>query len=102
MHNPSPADLYFYALPLGTALPPDITPSCSACTKSVMALYAEKGTNLTALEGVYGNAAKVANQACGQGYVQVTSVNGARSVLHAWRGSSLFWVLGVAGVLVFW
>lgn len=95
VHNSNPSDLYFYNLPLGTGLPATATPSCSACTKSVMALYAEDGTNLTALNEVYNGAATVANQACGAGYVQITAVS------HAARGvvGSVWTVSGIAVLL---
>lgn len=77
-------------------------PSCSACTKSVMSLYAQQGLNLTALSDVYDTAANAANQACGQGYVQVTSVNGARSIFGGGKDWRLLFALGVAGALVLW
>ncbi|KAF7790485.1 hypothetical protein EIP86_001440 [Pleurotus ostreatoroseus] len=87
VHNANPSDLYFYNLALGTALPASATPSCSACTQSVMALYAADARNLSALGTVYDGAATVANGACGAGYVQIASVSRATSLLRggAWR-----------------
>lgn len=78
VHSTEPADLYFYSLPYGTALPASIQPSCSACTKSVMAQYAQAGSNLTSLAQVYDQAAQLANKVCGSGYVQLSSTNAAR------------------------
>lgn len=96
VNNSNPADLYFYSLPLGIAVPQNITPSCSACTKSVMSLYAQDTANLSALGEVYNGAATVANKACGEGYVQITSVsNSAARVMRDWRA-----VTGMVGLLV--
>lgn len=67
-----------------------------------MALYAQQGQNLSALSEVYNGAATVANHACGQGYAQITSANGAMAVFG--RGSHwyLLWALGIASALVLW
>ena len=74
----SPADLYFYGLPWGSALPAGTTPSCSVCTKRVMALFAGARAGVTGLQATYDAAAEVAAQACGAGYVQLASgVSGA-------------------------
>lgn len=70
-HSSNAGDLYFYKLPLGYQLPASTKPSCSACTKSVMNLYAQ--SNLTALAGVYDSAATIANGVCGSGFVTVPS-----------------------------
>jgi hypothetical protein len=82
--NTNPSDLYFYQLPLGTSLPNSTSPSCSACTKTMMGYYASalqnetKGT-LTGLEDTYAAAANLAVAKCGQGYAQtqVANANGA-------------------------
>ena len=82
VHSTNAGDSYFYKLPYGFQLPADSTPSCSACTKSVMNLYAQ--SNLTALRGVYDAAATAANGACGSGFVTITSGNvssGAEALL---------------------
>jgi hypothetical protein len=70
--NTNPSDLYFYSLPLGTTLPATSSPSCSACTKSLMGLYADamKDTELDGLKETYTGAAQFANKACGEGYAQ--------------------------------
>ena len=82
------ADAYYFTLPLGTALPAASDPSCSACTQSVMALYAAQAGNLSALGAVYDAAAGVADGACGAGYVQVAAVSRAVGVL----GGGRWWV----------
>lgn len=82
VRNTNPSDLYFYQLPLGIGLPPNTTPSCSACTKSVMQLYAQSN-NLTALTSTYNTAATIADSACGEGYVQQASITGAAVGLKA-------------------
>lgn len=78
VHNTNPSDLFFYQLPLGKGLPSDITPSCSACTKSVMGLFSQ-AQNLTALSSTYGPAAKIAVSQCGQGYVETTGSSSSAS-----------------------
>ena len=95
--NSNPADSYFYTLPLGLQLPDNISPSCSACTKSVMSLYALDGSNLTALNQVYDGAAEVADKACGSGYVQITTVN-ANAVARL-RAGQWLWT-GMLGMVV--
>ena len=102
MHNANPSDLYFYALPLGIALPQTVNSSCSTCTKSVMAAYAAGGGNLTALQQVYNGAAAVANKQCGNGYVQITNANAAAAVgreVRAWVGGV---GVGVSALLLLW
>ena len=51
------------------------TPSCVPCTQSLLKTYAQ-WTNLTALNGVFSNAATITNQACGAGFIQL-GVNAA-------------------------
>lgn len=103
VHNPNPADLYFYALPFGTALPPSAQPSCSGCTKSVMGLYAQHA-DLAALAEVYAGAAGVADKACGAGYVQVTAgavASGALPVHRGAPGAAMSMLLGVMLLAMF-
>jgi len=82
-HAINPSDLYFFQLPLGISLPNNTTPSCSSCTKSLMALYAQslenaaKGT-LAYLEKTYSSGQKVAVAQCGASYAQaLTATSGA-------------------------
>lgn len=81
--NANPSDQYFYQLPLGTQLPNNTFPSCSACTKTMLSLYAQalgnetKGT-LPGLENTYSAAAKLAVSKCGTGYA-ATQVANAKS-----------------------
>lgn len=96
----SPVDTYFYTLPLGTPVPQKSTPSCSACTKSLMSLYAEYATDGTLpLSTVYSSAQKLANNACGADYAQAVA-NAARAVITAaspWLllGATLGLLIGV-------
>ncbi len=100
VHNSNPSDLYFYSLPLGIQIPPTVTPSCSACTKSVMGLYAQSGMNLTALSTVYNGAAAIANKQCGNGYVQITAVSGAARAEG--RGRELIGLSALLMIFGFW
>ncbi|QRV76235.1 transporter protein Sec23 [Ceratobasidium sp. AG-Ba] len=93
----SPSDTYFYALPLGTPVPPKSTPSCSACIKSLMALYANYATDTTLpLAKSYPSAQKLASSSCGADYA-VAVANGASRRIAG--GSS--WVLGTSLGLFF-
>jgi len=91
--NSNPSDLYFYSLPLGTTLPASSSPSCSACTKSLMGLYADamKTTDLDGLKETYTGAAEFANKACGAGYAQ-TNAN-SNSGLRRFEGGALLAML---------
>ncbi|KAI0077347.1 hypothetical protein K474DRAFT_1661770 [Panus rudis PR-1116 ss-1] len=116
-HNSNPSDLYFYQLPLGIKLPNSAKPSCSACTKSVMALYegaldqgknGGNGNNATSasssdgLKKTYDSAANVANGQCGPGYVQgnVVTSGASRSFGLVESSRMVMGVLGVASVLL--
>lgn len=74
--NPNPSDLYYYQLPLGIDLPNSSTPSCNACTKSVMGIYAAAVQNsaqapgLTDLKATYEPAAELSVGLCGAGYAK--------------------------------
>jgi hypothetical protein len=98
-HSPNPSDLYFYQLPMGIALPPNTTPSCSSCTKSLLALYAQtlenapKGT-LTDLQKTYSSGERVAVAQCGASYAQaLATANGAAGRGTLSTGASLMAVL---------
>ncbi|TDL25162.1 hypothetical protein BD410DRAFT_765773 [Rickenella mellea] len=100
VHNANPSDLYFYQLPLGTALPNNTRPSCSACTKSVMAVFATQAQNLSSLQETYSSAAQAAEKACGQGYVQIftsaaTRVGGGLTWALLWLVAGVIWSLGL-------
>ncbi|THH09891.1 hypothetical protein EW146_g8547 [Bondarzewia mesenterica] len=69
-----PSDLYFYSLPWGIALPNGTAFTCSACTKSVMALFATHTSNVTGLSETYANAASIAQNACGTGFCAVVGM----------------------------
>jgi hypothetical protein len=84
------SDIYYYGLPLGTPLPAGMTPTCSACSKSLLSLFAPSAKvngasgNTTATlpalgNGVYSRAASVANAQCGQEFA-VGASNGGNSV----------------------
>jgi hypothetical protein len=82
--EPTPGDLYIYQLPLGISLPEETTNlTCSSCSKSVLALYANALTNktvengLTGLKGTYESSAQIANNICGADYAKIGIVNGA-------------------------
>ena len=102
VHNTSPADLYYYFLPIGRQIPSTVQPSCSACMKSVMSLFAKSTADNSDLAQVYDSAATIANKACGAGFVTTTSVNAGGRVYvsrDSIAGIAMM-VLGVAGSLV--
>src|ERR1700722_2308324 len=67
--NPNPSDVYFYQLPLDMSLPETSKPTCSACAKSLLSLYAAaKGDATEGLADTYAGAAGVGDGACGKAY----------------------------------
>ena len=106
--NPDPSSFYFYQLPLGQPLGPNITTSaCNGCTTALMASYASalNGTNGSALEGLsqtYNVAVETLNEVCGTTYAKI-QIQASRAG-SAWvnaivpRMSSL---VALAGLVVF-
>jgi len=88
VQNTNPSDFYFYSLPLGIPLPATSTPSCSACSKSIMGIYAAalqdrpQATLLTGLKTAYTVSAQLAVQLCGAAFAQ-TSISAAMSLSHS-------------------
>lgn len=74
VQNTNPSDLYFYSLPLGIPLPNTSKPSCSACSKSVMGVYAialqdpTEARQLIGLRSSYEVSVQVAAQFCGSAF----------------------------------
>jgi hypothetical protein len=81
--NSNPSDLYYYQLPFGLSLPNNTSPSCSACTKTIMGHYlaAIVGTDpdttdpdvRASLSKTYGSASGLSVKVCGSDYVQTTT-----------------------------
>lgn len=101
VRNTNPSDLYFYQLPLGTKLPADTKPSCSACTKSVMQLYSQ-AQSLMGLQTTYNAAASLADTACGAGYVQEATITGGATALPLAGRWTLVLVPLVVAVVGWW
>ncbi|KAF8155860.1 hypothetical protein B0H34DRAFT_798957 [Crassisporium funariophilum] len=101
VRNKNPSDLYYYQLPLNIPLPKKSTPTCSACSKSVMGLYASalkdpiEGPLLTGLKATYEPSAELSVQLCGAGFAQTQIVSGAMSLFN--RPPALF----TGSVLIF-
>lgn len=95
VHNTNPADLYFYQLALGTSFPRGSDPTCSACARNLMSLYAEAlqsdGTGgqkvLTGLLKTYDAAAQRAVNQCGTGYATVNVASSASSLIGERKNS---------------
>jgi len=88
VQNSNPSDLYFYSLPLGIPLPNTSTPTCSACSRGVMDIYAaalqgSQAALLTGLRSSYQISAQIAVQFCGAPFA-ITSISAAVS---PYRGS---------------
>ncbi|KAA1472529.1 hypothetical protein DENSPDRAFT_757870, partial [Dentipellis sp. KUC8613] len=75
--NSNPSDLYFYSLPFGTSMSNTTTPTCSPCTKSVMALFYPQVSQIDGLKKTYAAAAQLAASKCGQDYVQMAATTSA-------------------------
>jgi len=96
----NPSDLYYYQLPFGITLPNNTTPSCSACTKTIMGLYLSAvigkdpdtmDTSVrNALSKTYGAASEISVNVCGNGYVQTTTAvsNGKSGGVRTLVGSA--------------
>lgn len=84
VRNPNPSDLYYYQLPLSIQLPKSSTPSCSACTKSVMGIYAAAIQNstqapgLAGLKATYQPAAELSVGLCGAGYAKTLASSASK------------------------
>lgn len=107
--NPDPSSYWFYLLPLGQSLIPNITTSaCNKCTSGLMASYASalnstNGTTLDALAQTYNAAVGTLNSVCGSSYATAARVSDASS--SAWvnadmSGTSSLAVLGALVSLV--
>ncbi|KAF9061715.1 hypothetical protein BDP27DRAFT_1369409 [Rhodocollybia butyracea] len=109
-HNSNPSDLYFYNLVNGIAVANTTTPTCSACTKSVMSMYVNaldvNGAQLAGLAAVYGGAEALATSTCGSGYAQVATGTEADQKGNAAVGAGgsssegMRWVTAVAVALM--
>lgn len=97
--NLNPSDLYYYSLPQGIPLPKTATPTCSACSKSVMGIYATAledattGPLLTGLKSAYPPSAALSAQLCGAAFAQTKLVNAGKAVLGSGPSVSLIGTL---------
>ncbi|KAF8518439.1 hypothetical protein BU17DRAFT_48620 [Hysterangium stoloniferum] len=66
----SPADIYVYALPLGTPVPDGVRLSCTPCLQSLLAVYA--AYSLPVLSKTYPAAAHLAVAQCGGTFASVS------------------------------
>ena len=102
VRNTNPSDLYFYSLPLGIPLPDTATPSCSACSKSVMGIYStalqdpNQAKLLTGLKSSYKASAQIAAQYCGSAFA-LTSISAAMSL---YRSSSSLSTIFTGSILI--
>lgn len=106
VQNTNPSDLYFYSLPLGIPLPNSSKPSCSACSKNVMGVYAaalqapSQAKLLTGLKSTYDVSAQVAAQFCGSAFA-ITSVSAAVSLYFGgWRTVFTSWIFALTGTIL--
>jgi len=83
VRNPNPSDSYYYGLPIGTKLPKSSTPTCSACTKSIMGIYSSALEDpvqrplLTGLQTTYEPSADLSVQLCGAVFAQMNVISAA-------------------------
>lgn len=86
---------FIYYLPLGVALPGGAAPTCNACLRTTMGIFAQAATNRTQpLSQTYNGAAQQIDMLCGPTFVQAARVSGAASAVSASSG-------GVLGLLTF-
>ncbi|KAI0301637.1 hypothetical protein B0F90DRAFT_323726 [Multifurca ochricompacta] len=99
----NPSDLYFYSLPFGIPLPNNTIPTCSSCTKNMMALFAMQVDQIDGLKLTYTAAADLASSKCGSSYVHSQSAlsssssSSSSSLVMPWISdkSMLWWTAGV-------
>ncbi|PFH49905.1 hypothetical protein AMATHDRAFT_75921 [Amanita thiersii Skay4041] len=86
VHAPTPQDIYLYNLPLGLRFPTKATPSCTACSKDILNIYAmalehpPQADTVHALSTTYDSAAKPAMANCGNNFAVVINASGAASI----------------------
>lgn len=103
VYSKDPSDLYFYQIPIGIKLPPSTHASCSACTKSLMALYSQAlrtggdAGGAGSLGSTYDNAAASTTRVCGKGFVVESSGAGRKYAAHGSRWAvtvmALVWMI---------
>jgi hypothetical protein len=82
VYGPMTTDMFVYQLPLGIKLPRPVKASCSACTKTIMGMYANvlqtngSSGETNGLTTTYNDAAGLLDGACGQAYATQLSSNG--------------------------
>ncbi|PPR04834.1 hypothetical protein CVT26_012989 [Gymnopilus dilepis] len=102
VRSANPADSYYYQLPLGIPLPNSTRPTCSACSKGAMNIYASALENsttaslLTDLQSSYAPSAQLSVQFCGADFAQTNLSNAASSLLS----TSPSLLACIAGILV--
>lgn len=122
VQNTNPADVYLYGLGLGTHFPQvgQANPTCSACSRQILAIYAGAAGNGTGvdklllgnmaledLQDTYPPAAKIWANSCGSTFAQTTisaSNDGVGSRVTIFRlglsilsaGAVIFWTLGTS------
>lgn len=103
--NTNPSDLYFYSLPDGLFLPNTTTPTCSACTKSIMTLYAQALSDqypdgasrdvdetapLVDLLKTYGASAVLTQNHCGAAYASTVAASTVAGAAHSLGTTHLY------------
>ncbi|WRT66470.1 uncharacterized protein IL334_003429 [Kwoniella shivajii] len=111
VNSKKPDDLYLWGIPSGISLPTKSTPTCSSCSRSLLNTYtAFTSTTPTLNSTLVSTAIKRVNEACGQGFVnlsavtnttsssssRIVSVNGSRYISLIIGFSSLLFILGFA------
>lgn len=75
MIESSADDAYLYLLPLGISFPNTSTPSCSACTKQVMAIFHSYTNNASnVITNTYGSASGVIAEKCPNTFVNTSTL----------------------------
>lgn len=80
----APSNSYIYYLPLGVPLPAGTRPSCNACLKDTMIVFAAAASNNSVpISGDYASAAQQLDANCGSTFVQasIEATNAACSIV---------------------
>ncbi|KAM6503503.1 hypothetical protein JOM56_000446 [Amanita muscaria] len=103
--NSNPSDLYFYQLPIGLTFPTNASPTCSTCSKDLLALYWSalgdntQSPNLRTLATTYNSGAKAVDAVCNSDFAVTSS---ATSMMHEVRWSMALEHLLLPLVLGLW
>ncbi|KAL1881415.1 hypothetical protein VTK73DRAFT_4175 [Phialemonium thermophilum] len=90
----TPANVYFYFLPLNISLPGSSIPTCNGCLERTMAIFQAASANRKLpIASTYVSAAKQVNTICGPGFVNDTLPNPITTSAGIFSPVPSYWLL---------